>query len=57
MKREINKKIKLLWNEIRQHCKNKKEEHPKSYWWSFLETETRKRIFAISILKELKGKI
>jgi hypothetical protein len=47
----------LLWNEIRQHCKNKKEEHPKSYWWSFLETETRKRIFAISILKELKGKI
>jgi len=57
MKRTINKKIKSLWEQIRWHCKNKREENPTSYWWAYLETEIRKRIYAISILKELRGNI
>jgi len=57
MKRTINKKIKSLWEQIRWHCKNKREENPTSYWWSHLETEIKKRIYAISILKELRGQI
>ena len=42
---------------LRLRHKNKREENPTSYWWAYLETEIRKRIYAISILKELRGNI
>ena len=57
MNKIINDKIALLWNQIRKICKGKREEKPDSYWFSFFEEELEKRLYAIGILKELRGKL
>jgi len=54
MSERINKKIKLLWNEIREHLKYKRNNSPNNYWYPMHNELFKQKCFAIKILKEVK---
>ena len=54
MKKRIDAKIKLLWNEIREHLRDKRKSNPKDYWYKMHVSLFEKKCFAIKVLKEIK---
>jgi hypothetical protein len=54
MKKRINAKIKLLWNEIREHLKYKRNNSPKNFWYKMHVSLFEQKCFAIKVLKEIK---
>jgi len=54
MKKRINEKIKLLWNEIREHLRDKRKSNPKDYWYKMHVSLFEQKCFAIKVLKEIK---
>ena len=54
MSKRINKKIKLLWNEIREHLKYKRNNSPKNFWYPMHNDLFKQKCFAIKVLKEIK---
>jgi len=54
MKKRINAKIKLLWNEIREHLRDKRKSNPKDFWYSLYVEQFRSKCFAIKVLKEIR---
>ena len=54
MRKRINKKIKLLWNEIREHLKYKRNNSSKNFWYPMHTDLFKQKCFAIKVLKEIK---
>ena len=54
MSKGINKKIKLLWNEIREHLKYKRNNSSKNFWYPMHNDLFKQKGFAIKVLKEIK---
>ena len=54
MKKRINEKIKLLWNEIREHLRDKRKSNPKDYWYKMHVKLFEQKCFAIKVLKDIK---
>ena len=52
--KRINEKIKLLWNEIREHLRDKRKSNPKDYWYKMHVSLFEQKCFAIKVLKEIK---
>ena len=55
MKNKINEKIKMLWNEIRGHCKEMRNAKKSNYWYPMHLELFKEKLFAIKILKEIRG--
>jgi hypothetical protein len=52
---KIDVKIKLLWNEIREHLKYKRNNSQNNYWYKMHVALFKQKCFAIKVLKEIKG--
>ena len=53
MSNKINVKIKLLWNEIREHLHFKRNNNPNNYWYPMHDELFKQKCFAIKVLKEI----
>ena len=51
---KINVKIKMLWNEIREHLRYKRNNSSTNYWYSMHDNLFKQKCFAIKVLKELR---
>ena len=52
--KKINVKIKMLWNEIREHLRYKRNNSPNYYWYPKHDSLFKQKCFEIKVLKEIK---